>query len=138
MEQFKFSLLASIVYYEFFVVNHNNYCYLWVFVETIYSVFTLFLHQSRQILVWLINFFLRNVWYMMIVFYSQIIFLETLCNDRNIIERNIRLKVQQSPDYAEEYDARRFPCNLWKAYYHILSPILGIFQARFWSRVSWL
>ncbi|KAG6411928.1 hypothetical protein SASPL_124582 [Salvia splendens] len=36
----------------------------------------------------------------------KIIFLETLCNDRNIIERNIRLKVQQSADYAEEYDAR--------------------------------
>ncbi|XP_057772481.1 6-phosphofructo-2-kinase/fructose-2,6-bisphosphatase isoform X1 [Salvia miltiorrhiza] len=34
----------------------------------------------------------------------KIIFLETLCNDRNIIERNIRLKVQQSPDYAEEPD----------------------------------
>ncbi|XP_047972565.1 6-phosphofructo-2-kinase/fructose-2,6-bisphosphatase-like [Salvia hispanica] len=34
----------------------------------------------------------------------KIIFLETLCNDRNIIERNIRLKVQQSADYAEEPD----------------------------------
>nr|GMD12360.1 6-phosphofructo-2-kinase/fructose-2,6-bisphosphatase isoform X1 [Ipomoea batatas] len=34
----------------------------------------------------------------------KIIFLETLCNDRKIIERNIRLKVQQSPDYAEETD----------------------------------
>ncbi|KAG6382631.1 hypothetical protein SASPL_157697 [Salvia splendens] len=34
----------------------------------------------------------------------KIIFLETLCNDRNIIERNIRLKVQQSPDYAEVPD----------------------------------
>ncbi|KAL8516367.1 hypothetical protein ACS0TY_014862 [Phlomoides rotata] len=34
----------------------------------------------------------------------KIIFLETLCNDRKIIERNIRLKVQQSPDYAEEPD----------------------------------
>lgn len=34
----------------------------------------------------------------------KIIFLETLCNDRQIIERNIRLKVQQSPDYAEEPD----------------------------------
>ncbi|KAL6499867.1 hypothetical protein OROGR_027777 [Orobanche gracilis] len=33
-----------------------------------------------------------------------IIFLETICNDRQIIERNIRLKVQQSPDYAEEPD----------------------------------
>ncbi|KAK6935702.1 6-phosphofructo-2-kinase [Dillenia turbinata] len=34
----------------------------------------------------------------------MIIFLETICNDERIIERNIRLKVQQSPDYAEEPD----------------------------------
>ncbi|KAF5446687.1 hypothetical protein F2P56_032295 [Juglans regia] len=34
----------------------------------------------------------------------KIIFLETLCNDERIIERNIRLKIQQSPDYAEEPD----------------------------------
>ncbi|XAR60753.1 6-phosphofructo-2-kinase [Bertholletia excelsa] len=34
----------------------------------------------------------------------KIIFLETLCNDKQIIERNIRLKIQQSPDYAEEPD----------------------------------
>ncbi|GAB2275056.1 hypothetical protein Dimus_009824 [Dionaea muscipula] len=34
----------------------------------------------------------------------KIIFLETLCNDERIIERNIRLKVQQSPDYAEATD----------------------------------
>ncbi|XP_068644209.1 6-phosphofructo-2-kinase/fructose-2,6-bisphosphatase-like [Aristolochia californica] len=34
----------------------------------------------------------------------KIIFLETLCNDEKIIERNIRLKIQQSPDYAEEPD----------------------------------
>ncbi|KAJ0792239.1 putative 6-phosphofructo-2-kinase, Fructose-2,6-bisphosphate 2-phosphatase [Helianthus annuus] len=34
----------------------------------------------------------------------KIIFLETICNDPKIIERNIRLKVQQSPDYAEETD----------------------------------
>ncbi|CAK9314579.1 unnamed protein product [Citrullus colocynthis] len=34
----------------------------------------------------------------------RIIFLETLCNDQRIIERNIRLKIQQSPDYAEEPD----------------------------------
>ncbi|KAK4278545.1 hypothetical protein QN277_016380 [Acacia crassicarpa] len=34
----------------------------------------------------------------------KIIFLETICNDVNIIERNIRLKIQQSPDYAEEQD----------------------------------
>ncbi|XP_042492217.1 6-phosphofructo-2-kinase/fructose-2,6-bisphosphatase-like isoform X2 [Macadamia integrifolia] len=34
----------------------------------------------------------------------KIIFLETICNDAHIIERNIRLKIQQSPDYAEEPD----------------------------------
>ncbi|CAL5202550.1 unnamed protein product [Lathyrus oleraceus] len=34
----------------------------------------------------------------------KIIFLETICNDVNIIEKNIRLKIQQSPDYAEEPD----------------------------------
>ncbi|EOY34538.1 hypothetical protein QUC31_018400 [Theobroma cacao] len=34
----------------------------------------------------------------------KIIFLETICNDERIIERNIRLKIQQSPDYAEELD----------------------------------
>ncbi|XP_027368947.1 6-phosphofructo-2-kinase/fructose-2,6-bisphosphatase-like [Abrus precatorius] len=34
----------------------------------------------------------------------KIIFLETICNDADIIERNIRFKIQQSPDYAEEPD----------------------------------
>ncbi|KAK7301715.1 hypothetical protein RJT34_12587 [Clitoria ternatea] len=34
----------------------------------------------------------------------KLIFLETICNDVNIIERNVRLKIQQSPDYAEEPD----------------------------------
>ncbi|CAN6284611.1 unnamed protein product [Urochloa humidicola] len=34
----------------------------------------------------------------------KIIFLETLCNDKDVLERNIRLKVQQSPDYAEQTD----------------------------------
>ncbi|XP_042394675.1 6-phosphofructo-2-kinase/fructose-2,6-bisphosphatase-like isoform X2 [Zingiber officinale] len=34
----------------------------------------------------------------------KIIFLETICNDAHVIERNIRLKIQQSPDYAEEPD----------------------------------
>ncbi|KAK7276021.1 hypothetical protein RIF29_17152 [Crotalaria pallida] len=34
----------------------------------------------------------------------KIIFLETICNDVDIIERNIRLKIQQSPDYAEVSD----------------------------------
>jgi len=32
----------------------------------------------------------------------KIIFLETICNDKDVLERNIRLKVQQSPDYAEQ------------------------------------
>ncbi|KAG8067281.1 hypothetical protein GUJ93_ZPchr0005g16155, partial [Zizania palustris] len=37
----------------------------------------------------------------------KIIFLETICNDQNIIERNVRLKIQQSPDYADmpDYEA---------------------------------
>ncbi|KAK1321982.1 6-phosphofructo-2-kinase/fructose-2,6-bisphosphatase [Acorus calamus] len=34
----------------------------------------------------------------------KIIFLETICTDERIIERNVRLKIQQSPDYAEETD----------------------------------
>ncbi|XP_061347168.1 6-phosphofructo-2-kinase/fructose-2,6-bisphosphatase-like [Gastrolobium bilobum] len=34
----------------------------------------------------------------------KIIFLETICNDVEIIERNIRFKIQQSPDYAEVPD----------------------------------
>lgn len=34
----------------------------------------------------------------------KIIFLETICNDPNIIERNVRLKIQQSPDYADQPD----------------------------------
>ncbi|CAN6469937.1 unnamed protein product [Victoria cruziana] len=34
----------------------------------------------------------------------KIIFLETICNDQRIIDRNIRLKIQQSPDYADEPD----------------------------------
>ncbi|XXG39735.1 hypothetical protein AAC387_Pa01g0616 [Persea americana] len=34
----------------------------------------------------------------------KIIFLETICNDEQIIEKNIRLKIQQSPDYADEPD----------------------------------
>ncbi|GJN08168.1 hypothetical protein PR202_ga26061 [Eleusine coracana subsp. coracana] len=34
----------------------------------------------------------------------KIIFLETICKDPDVLERNIRLKVQQSPDYAEQTD----------------------------------
>ncbi|CAM0872719.1 unnamed protein product [Alopecurus aequalis] len=34
----------------------------------------------------------------------KIIFVETICNDQDVLERNIRLKVQQSPDYAEQTD----------------------------------
>lgn len=44
---------------------------------------------------------------MLVTFVFQIIFLETICNDERIIERNIRLKIQQSPDYAEEYASLR-------------------------------
>lgn len=44
---------------------------------------------------------------MLVTFDFQIIFLETICNDERIIERNIRLKIQQSPDYAEEYASLR-------------------------------
>ncbi|XP_062215917.1 6-phosphofructo-2-kinase/fructose-2,6-bisphosphatase-like [Phragmites australis] len=32
----------------------------------------------------------------------KIIFLETICNDQGVLERNIRLKVKQSPDYVEQ------------------------------------
>ncbi|KAL6577146.1 hypothetical protein OROMI_011422 [Orobanche minor] len=46
----------------------------------------------------------RNMLMAMAESKCKIIFLETICNDRQIIERNIRLKVQQSPDYAEEPD----------------------------------
>ncbi|CAM6124564.1 unnamed protein product [Calypogeia fissa] len=37
----------------------------------------------------------------------KVIFLETICNDRSVIDQNIRLKIQQSPDYADmpDYDA---------------------------------
>ncbi|KAI5070234.1 hypothetical protein GOP47_0014577 [Adiantum capillus-veneris] len=34
----------------------------------------------------------------------KVIFLEILCNDRSVIERNIRLKIQQSPDYVDMPD----------------------------------
>ncbi|XP_057820148.1 6-phosphofructo-2-kinase/fructose-2,6-bisphosphatase isoform X2 [Cryptomeria japonica] len=34
----------------------------------------------------------------------KIIFLETICNDEAILERNILLKIQQSPDYADVTD----------------------------------
>jgi hypothetical protein len=33
--------------------------------------------------------------------FLQVIFLETICNDRSVIDTNIRLKIQQSPDYAD-------------------------------------
>ncbi|XP_020108444.1 6-phosphofructo-2-kinase/fructose-2,6-bisphosphatase isoform X1 [Ananas comosus] len=44
----------------------------------------------------------RNMLMQMAEGKCKIIFLETICNDQRIIERNIRLKIQQSPDYAEE------------------------------------
>ncbi|CAK9227393.1 unnamed protein product [Sphagnum troendelagicum] len=34
----------------------------------------------------------------------KVIFLETICNDRSVIDTNIRLKIQQSPDYADMQD----------------------------------
>uniref|UniRef100_A0A1D1ZJR1 6-phosphofructo-2-kinase/fructose-2, 6-bisphosphatase n=1 Tax=Anthurium amnicola TaxID=1678845 RepID=A0A1D1ZJR1_9ARAE len=46
----------------------------------------------------------RNMLMKMAEGQCKIIFLETICNDERIIERNICLKIQQSPDYAEETD----------------------------------
>ncbi|KAL0910837.1 hypothetical protein M5K25_018930 [Dendrobium thyrsiflorum] len=46
----------------------------------------------------------RNMLMKMAEGICKIIFLETICNDERIIERNVRLKIQQSPDYAEETD----------------------------------
>lgn len=46
----------------------------------------------------------RNMLMVMAAGKCKIIFLETICNDHRLIERNIRLKIQQSPDYAEEPD----------------------------------
>ncbi|XP_002991023.2 6-phosphofructo-2-kinase/fructose-2,6-bisphosphatase [Selaginella moellendorffii] len=34
----------------------------------------------------------------------KVIFLETICKDQSIIDRNINLKIQQSPDYADQTD----------------------------------
>jgi 6-phosphofructo-2-kinase/fructose-2,6-biphosphatase len=34
----------------------------------------------------------------------KVIFLETICNDKMVIDTNIRLKIQQSPDYADMSD----------------------------------
>ncbi|CAM6041468.1 unnamed protein product [Sphagnum compactum] len=34
----------------------------------------------------------------------KVIFLETICNDKMVIDTNIRLKIQQSPDYADVSD----------------------------------
>ncbi|KAL2620363.1 hypothetical protein R1flu_000568 [Riccia fluitans] len=34
----------------------------------------------------------------------KVIFLETICNDRSVIDHNIRLKIQQSPDYSDVPD----------------------------------
>ncbi|KAG6552608.1 hypothetical protein Mapa_005808 [Marchantia paleacea] len=34
----------------------------------------------------------------------KVIFLETICNDRSVIDHNIRLKIQQSPDYSDVSD----------------------------------
>lgn len=34
----------------------------------------------------------------------KVIFLETICNDQAVIDKNVALKIQQSPDYADESD----------------------------------
>lgn len=34
----------------------------------------------------------------------KVIFLETICNDQAVIDKNVALKIQQSPDYADEAD----------------------------------
>eukprot|EP00250_Pteridium_aquilinum_P003120 c13451_g1_i1 orf=429-2735(-) len=34
----------------------------------------------------------------------KVIFLETICNDQAVINKNVALKIQQSPDYADESD----------------------------------
>ena len=47
------------------------------------------------------NNLVLNSSYISLHFLLQIIFLETICNDVDVIERNIRFKIQQSPDYAE-------------------------------------
>ncbi|KAH9329552.1 hypothetical protein KI387_001660 [Taxus chinensis] len=46
----------------------------------------------------------RNMLLQMAEGKCKIIFLETICNDQAIIERNIRLKIYQSPDYANQPD----------------------------------
>ena len=35
-------------------------------------------------------------------FLCQVIFLETICNDQAVIDKNVALKIQQSPDYADQ------------------------------------
>ena len=49
---------------------------------------------------------LRFTWYrsqfMRENFLCQVIFLETICNDQAVIDKNVALKIQQSPDYADQ------------------------------------
>lgn len=70
-----------------------------------------------------------------ILFPLQIIFLETICNDGRIIERNIRLKIQQSPDYAEQYGHYLKVLTFYLQYFPYLVCIV-IMQARLWSWIS--
>jgi hypothetical protein len=52
----------------------------------------------------LIIFHSTSLFFLCILTFGQVIFLETICNDLSVIETNIRLKIQQSPDYADSPD----------------------------------
>jgi hypothetical protein len=58
------------------------------------------MHYAKQLYIFRSNCLLFNILAAPSTF--QIIFVETICNDQDVLERNIRLKVQQSPDYAEQ------------------------------------
>lgn len=46
----------------------------------------------------------RNMLMQMAEGKCKVVFLETICNDRAVIDKNVALKIQQSPDYADESD----------------------------------
>jgi hypothetical protein len=54
-------------------------------------------HPSSSFRLWQPPLFLHSL----LCNFLQVIFLETICNDRSVIDTNIRLKIQQSPDYAD-------------------------------------
>jgi hypothetical protein len=54
-------------------------------------------HPSSSFRLWQPHLFLHSL----LCIFLQVIFLETICNDRSVIDTNIRLKIQQSPDYAD-------------------------------------